>query len=221
MPAMATIHLPKQEPIMTKSDFIPNPDNDLLVWLDRFTINLSSRIADYALSDDDLAALKTYVADFHAKVAATNDAAAAAKRATADKNDSRHNVESNIRSLVRRIKAHPNYSVGQGDHFGIEGPDNTLDLSVAKPGLNGVDQTGGQVVLSFSKLKSDGINIYCQRDGDVDWVLLARATVSPYLDNRPLLITGKPELRRYSAVYVVKDKEIGQFSDDLVVNCAP
>ena len=56
---------------------------------------------------------------------------------------------------------------------------------------------------------------------DFDWVLLSRATVSPFLDNRPLLQTGKPELRRYTAVFMLKDQEIGQYSDDLVINCAP
>ena len=110
---------------------------------------------------------------------------------------------------------------GQGDHLGVEGPDISTDLSAAKPVLSGIDQTGGQVTLTFNKLKSDGINIYCQREGDNDWVLLARATTSPFLDNRPLLTTGKPELRRFSAIYMQKDKEVGLFSDDLVVNCAP
>lgn len=89
------------------------------------------------------------------------------------------------------------------------------------PSLSGIDRTGGVVALSFTKSKSDGINIYCQREGDNEWVLLARATISPYLDNRPLLQIGKPELRRYTAVYMHKDQEIGQYSNDLVVNCAP
>jgi len=206
---------------MAKSDFIPSSDNDFSVWLDRFTTNLPDRISNYGLSDSDLATLKNNVVDFHAKIATASDAAAAAKRATADKNNSRHSAEANIRSLVRRIKAHPSYSTGQGDYLGIEGPDSTVDLSAIRPSLSGIDRTGGQVALSFSKFKSDGVNIYCQREGDADWVLLARATVSPYLDNRPLLTTGKPELRRYTAVYMLKDKEIGQFSDDAVINCAP
>jgi len=40
------------------------------------------------------------------------------------------------------------------------------------------------------------------------------------MDNRPLLQTGKPELRRYTTVFMLKDQEIGQYSDDLVINCA-
>jgi len=63
--------------------------------------------------------------------------------------------------------------------------------------LNGIDQTGGLVILSFAKYKSDGINIYGQRENDADWVLLASTTVSPFLDNRPLLQTGNPNCRHH------------------------
>jgi hypothetical protein len=35
------------------------------------------------------------------------------------------------------------------------------------------------------------------------------------------LVATKPELREYKAVYVQSDAEIGLFSDDVVVNCAP
>ena len=59
------------------------------------------------------------------------------------------------------------------------------------------------------------------RDGDADFVFLARDTASPYIDNRPLLVATKPELREYKAVYVLSDAEIGLFSDEVVVNCAP
>ena len=58
-------------------------------------------------------------------------------------------------------------------------------------------------------------------DGDVDFVFLARDTASPYIDNRPLLVATKPELREYKCVYVLNDEEIGLFSDEVVVNCAP
>ncbi len=80
---------------------------------------------------------------------------------------------------------------------------------------------GGVVELDFDKSISDGVNIYAKRDGDADFVFLARDTASPYIDNRPLLVATKPELREYKAVYVQSDAEIGLFSDEVVVNCAP
>ena len=79
----------------------------------------------------------------------------------------------------------------------------------------------GVVELDLDKSISDGVNIYAKRDGDADFVFLARDTASPYIDNRPLLVATKPELREYKAVYVQSDAEIGLFSDEVVVNCAP
>jgi hypothetical protein len=68
-------------------------------------------------------------------------------------------------------------------------------------------------------------------DGDADFIFFARETAlaapksdegwSPYIDNRPLFVASKPELREYKAVYVQNDDEIGLFSDEVVVNCAP
>ncbi len=203
---------------MPKSTFIPNADHDFLIWIDHFIANLTP---EYGVSESDLNALKAANTDFRAKTAHATDTAALAKQATADKNASRAIAETLIRTEVRRIKARSDYTEGKGAQLGIEGPEDTYDLSAAHPDLTGIDQTGGLVALSFSKYKSDGINIYCQRENDADWVLLARATFSPYLDNRPLLQIGKPELRRYTAVYMLKDKEIGQYSDDIVINCAP
>ncbi len=93
----------------------------------------------------------------------------------------------------------------------------------ARPGdeHHSIDQTGGVVELDFDKSISDGVNIYAKRDGDADFVFLARDTASPYIDNRLLLVATKPELCEYKAVYVLSDAEIGLFSDEVVVNCAP
>ena len=48
-----------------------------------------------------------------------------------------------------------------------------------------------------------------------------RDTVPPYVDNRPMFVGGKPELREYKAVFVVGDQDVSQFSDDIIVNCTP
>ncbi len=203
---------------MPKSTFIPPADADFLVWFDHLLSNLSS---DNGVAAADLANLNAANADLHAKTAASSNAAAIAKQATADKSTSRHTAETLIRAEVRRIKARSGYSESLGLQLGIEGAEYTNNLSEASPSLTGIDQTGGIVSLAYNKNKSDGVNLYCQRENDADWVLLARATVSPYIDNRPLLQIGKPELRRYTAVYILKDKEVGKYSNDLVVTCAP
>ena len=58
------------------------------------------------------------------------------------------------------------------------------------------------------------------REGDADFKFLARDTSPTYVDNRPLLVAGKPELREYKAVFVVGDVGVSQFRDEITVNCA-
>jgi hypothetical protein len=49
----------------------------------------------------------------------------------------------------------------------------------------------------------------------------ARDTASPYVNNRPLLVAGKPEVREYRATYVLGDAEIGNPSDEAVITATP
>src|SRR5438094_10351722 len=115
-----------------------------------------------------------------------------------------------INVLARRERTGANRGNGGRNHNLC-----SLRFLLFKSGSRGV------VELDFDKSISDGVNIYAKRDGDADFVFLARDTASPYIDNRPLLVATKPELREYKAVYVQSDAEIGLFSDDVVVNCAP
>ena len=200
------------------SDFVPTSDNDLLVWVDHFITKIS---ADNEIAALDLAALTAAKADFHTKIEHLNDTAGQAKQATADKNECRNHIVNLIRAEARRIKARATYSDGLGAQLGIVGAKDSHDLSTSRPDLSGIDQTDGVVILNFSKYNSDGVNIYSKRDNDADWVLLNRASISPFIDMRPLLEIGKPELRHYCATYILKDKEIGNYSNEVVVNCTP
>ena len=85
-------------------------------------------------------------------------------------------------------------------------------------------------MLDFDKSVSDGVNMnpesfrgYANPEGfRGDFVFLARDTASPYIDNRlPALHSLGDGGREYKAVYVQSDAEIGLFSDEVVVNCAP
>ena len=206
---------------MAKDDFLPRPDNDLLVWHDQFKSGVLGNAAAFGLVAADTTPITTDNTDLHTKITNLNATAATAKQAVADKNLSRGNAEKRARALAKRIKAHPAYTVALGNLLGIEGPDSGIDLSTRQPDISGTDHTGGQVEIGFNKLTSDGVNIYSKRDGDVDFVFLARDTQTPYLDTRPLKVPGKPEIREYKAMFVLNDEEIGIFSHELVVNCAP
>jgi hypothetical protein len=79
------------------------------------------------------------------------------------------------------------------------------------------------IEIDFNLANSEGVNIYSRRDGDADFKFLARHTSPTYVDNRPLLVANKPELRECIPTPrdVVVDVEVSQFSDEITVNCAP
>jgi len=91
----------------------------------------------------------------------------------------------------------------------------------AKPTLQVKALPHGVVEIIWSNGKSEGVNIYSRRGGDARYVLLAYERHSPYLDNRPLLAEGKPEKRRYKAICVAGDSEVGLFSDEVIATCQP
>jgi hypothetical protein len=47
------------------------------------------------------------------------------------------------------------------------------------------------------------VGICVKRGDETVFTLLACDTVPPYVDNRPLLAVGKPELREYKCVYAM------------------
>ena len=76
----------------------------------------------------------------------------------------------------------------------------------------GFDKLGGLV---------EGVHIFSQRDGDAGFGYLSSETHSPYIDNRPLLVAGKPETRQYKAVFFIGKSEIGLTSAVVIAIAAP
>lgn len=206
---------------MAKSDFIPRKDDSLLIWHDNFLAVATPQAAGLGLTPADITTITTDNENLHVTISGHFSAAAAAENATAAKDATVKTAVGNARGFARRMKAAAAYTEALGQSLGIVGAEDTTDLSTARPTLKGLSQGGGLVEISFNKSTSEGVNIYSQRDGEALFSFLARDTASPYLDNRPLLVAGKAEVRQYRAKYVVGDVEVGNYSDEMVVSCAP
>ncbi len=61
----------------------------------------------------------------------------------------------------------------------------------------------------------------CQRAGETTWTMLGTDTSSPYLDSRPPLVAGQPEVRRYRLRYVVNDVPVGNYSAVASITTVP
>ena len=57
--------------------------------------------------------------------------------------------------------------------------------------------------------------------GDAAFTFLARDTASPRVDNRALLVAGKPEVHQYRAIYVLGDAGVGLLSNELIMTTEP
>jgi hypothetical protein len=200
----------------TRIDIIPAQAEKLLVWGNQM---LSVPTPEMGVAQEGIDEVRTQLAEFGEIISQALEAQQVARGATARKMAARRALDNRLRGIIRRIKAQADYTASTGARLGIEAP--VKVMSSEPPLLSAVDKTGGVVEIRFSKYGSDGVNIYSQRDGDSDWSLLAHAPASPYVDQRPLLAPGCAELRRYTAVYVKRRSEVGRFSGDVVLACAP
>jgi len=206
---------------MAKSDYMPKSDESFVSWHDRLKAAATAIGATLGIVADDLTEIGGDNTDIHAKVGAAATAGVAAKTANNAKDNSRREIEARVRLLAKRVKGHRNYTEALGIQLGIVGVADATDMTVAQPTLVANPLAHGAVEVAFNKSQADGVNLYSQREGNSEFVFLARDTASPYVDNRALLVAGKPEVRKYRAIYVVNDAETGIASDDVNVVCQP
>lgn len=206
---------------MSKLDSIPRADGDFLIWFDQFVAATAAKGTAAGLPASDLSTIAACGTEVRTRFAAAAAAKATADQATSEKHAARHRAEQAARGVLRRLKASAAYNEGLGAQFGAIGAEDSTDLATTKPVLTATAQLGGAVVLDFVKSRSDGVNLYSRRGDEANFTFLARDTASPYVDNRPLLAEGKPEMRHYKAVYILDDAEIGPASDTVSVIAQP
>ena len=206
---------------MPKKPAIPQTFTEFRDWHDLFLAGMQAVGASLGFTAPEIAQVGTYNTALHTKGDAQASAEVASKQATQERNDAWTTVDTRSRNFAKRAKLSGAYTEAIGAQLGIVGPEGGFNPATAKPTLKGVAQPDGIVELDFSKEGSDRVNLYCQRNGDSDFVFLARDTSSPYVDNRPLLVAAKPEVRRYRCRYILNDQEVGLPSDEVVVTAQP
>jgi hypothetical protein len=204
---------------MAKRDAVPKTQDGYVKWHD--TLKAGVTITTPGATAQDVAMLATDNAALHAKMTTANTADNAGKAAHTDLNVSIASSQKNARALAQRIKKSTTYTTAIGDTLGIEGPQDSVDMSQQKPTLDASPELGGVVESGFNKMDAEGVHIYGMRDGEAGFTLLASETHSPYVDNRPLLTAGKPETRQYKAMFFLGKSEIGLPSDVVPATAAP
>lgn len=129
-----------------------------------------------------------------------------------------------IFAFVQTIKASPGYTEAIGLQLGIVGQEDAAEhplpefsVKVERGGTAGSCEC---VKVVFKKFGRQGVVIYSRRGGGA-WEMLAIDLSSPYLDERPLLAPGTPEVREYRLQYYDDAAPVGGFTDVVSVTVTP
>lgn len=129
-----------------------------------------------------------------------------------------------LRNLVQRIQLAPRYSEEIGLALGIAEPEGggpSAPDSSPQPSLKARSTGPGTVQIDFSKEKFDGVVVESLREGDDGWQTLGLDSYSPYIDDRPPKVAGKPETRQYRVRYMLRDQATGEWSNIVTTTFVP
>ena len=178
-------------------------------------------VAPLNISAADKATINTDNAKLHTAKSADDIAAATAQQSTKDKNNVFTLGKSNYRGVRQRIMKSVGYTPAIGEFLGLERPVSAAPAMVLGSGImlvmHGAALITGGAQLKCIKGPAQAVDVYSQRDGDAAPVLLARVMYFPYVDNRPLLVAGKPEKRTYYGIAVSHDQQYGDPSAIITV----
>jgi len=173
------------------------------------------------ISPADQATVTADNTDMHAKKTASATADAVAQQATKDKNNSFALGEKNYRAIRQRIMKSPAYTPALGEMLGIErtqsAPAGAMSTDGPQPVLRGKALDTGGAEIKSNKGDAEAVDLYSKRDTDADFVFFMRCLHFPIIDNRPLLVAGKPEKRQYRAMFIRKNQPYGNMSAAITV----
>lgn len=231
---------------MPNTDYLPNADNDLLVWFNSFQL----KFAHYGPTLGFTAADVTGVADDYNMLAYVVQASELIRNEsqarTSYKNVVRDGplgtvqptppsvptltppttivppgITPRLRALVQRLKTQPGYTDSIGSDLGIIATAAAPSTTPAKPTATTSAEPGSTVRIDWVKGGFDGVLVESQRGDEAVWTPLGTDLQSPYNDTRAPLHPGAPEVRRYRLRYVKGDAPTGDYSDTMTVTTSP
>jgi hypothetical protein len=229
---------------MAKQDFIPSREDELIPWFENFSTKLPNYQVVLGLTAPELTAVTSDFLLLEATLLTVNQAKQEQREWVAFKNVEFYGplgeptpqvpgwpapfalsakppgMLFRIRDLAARIKAHPAYTEQMGADLGIIGAE-ALGPITAQPTGSATPLAGFAVEVAFLKQGFAGVDVESQRGSEMTWTYLAFDAFSPYVDNRPPLVAGQAEQRRYRLRYRDGDEPVGVYSDVLVANVGP
>lgn len=226
---------------MAKSYYLPNADKDKAAWLKNFSSKFSTYALDLGFVPQDISSVANDSLAFSYALDIIETFKTETQERTSYKDILRDGplgsplgaapsfppqpllppvVASGIfprtSAIVKRMKAHPNYTEAIGKDCGIIGAESQTNESEMKPVLE-ISKEGGNVIIKYKKGSAEGIRLLSKRANETQYTFLAVATKINFKDTRPNLSLSQPENRYYCAWFLMEDEAIGQCSDEVMV----
>ncbi|MFH1231287.1 MAG: hypothetical protein V1709_07305 [Planctomycetota bacterium] len=221
---------------MPNKGYIPSTDADFEIWQANFVAKVVATPTAYGLVAADVIDVAADSTDWQTDLAALVVAQNAAKGAAEEKDEARDALESEIRSLVKRIQARPATTDAQREELGITVPDLTRTplseqiVLTTPPPIVEAKCTGAKTVRigwyptqdpGESEALPQGINgvsIFYAEGGipsdESQWKFLALDTNSPYIHN---VANDATITIAYKAQWFDRRKRMGPFGNPVVV----
>ena len=224
------------------ADYMPDAEGDLVTWYADFATGVSTHGATVGMSAPEIAQVATDAENVALVVGGRSLYESKKQEFTAFKNivlygavntplpavptapvvadfagGSLAAIVPRTRLMVERIKNHLGYTNAIGEDLRAVSTVAAQDPS-PKPTLKAKNLGGYQVQLDFSMKRHDQMEIQSRRPGETEFSQIAFDTSAPYIDGRPPLVPGQPELREFRIRFFDDNLPTGEFSDVLSIS---
>lgn len=226
---------------MSKSYYLPNADKDRAAWLKNFSSKFGNYSALLGFLPEDVASVANDSVAFGYALDVIETFKTETQERTSYKDILRDGpigaplgsaptfpplppppptvaagIFPRTSAIVKRMKAHPNYTEAIGRDCGIVGAESANREAEMKPDLE-LSQEGGNIIVKYTKGSAEGIKLLSKRANETEFTFLAVVTKTTYKDIRSNLVANQPEVRHYCAWFLMEDEAIGQCSDEVQI----
>lgn len=217
-------------------NYIPTRDGDFNLWQVNFVAKVVATPADYGLLPADVVDVGIDSTDWQTALAALVVAQNASKGAAETKDEARDALESQVRSLTKRIQAQPATTDTQREELGITVPDLTrtplseqIVLTTPPPIVEAKCTASKTVRIGWYPTQDPGesealpqgiagVSIFYAEGGipsdESQWRFLALDTNSPYVHN---VGNDATVTMAYKAQWFDRRKRLGPFGNPVVI----
>jgi hypothetical protein len=206
---------------MTTKDYLPRPDAEFAVWLQSFTVKLPAHAVALNITPAEVTQFTNDAADVANKLTDLQNTKTTLQSLTQSKNVLFAEIEKRVRDKVIIIKHQSGYTETIGEDLGIVPPKalgKSASLDAVKPEFTAI-VLPDMVRLDWLKSQFDGVVVQSKRGTETSFTFLDKDTKSPYEDTRHNINPDVHEARTYRMRYLVKDQEVGLWTDEVKVYC--